>query len=714
MIARKRLLALAALACSLALPAAAQADFGLVPGSASVTARTASGTIDTQASSHPAGLTVHFELKTDESGRTEGGQARNIIVDLPAGLIGNPRAVPACPRQAFDEGALLPDCPGDTQVGFLRAIVPSAGGQATGPVFNLVPPPGVAAELGFSTAELVSHQLASTRTEEGYGLRVDAINTPIELSAITETIWGIPAAAEHDPERSCLTLEGVVFEGCPSTAPLRAFLTMPASCKAAPQTTISVDSVQDPTTYSSETVKALNAADQPQPMTGCAAVPFTPEISSQPTTKLASNPSGLDFELKLSNQGLTNPNGIAETEPKKVVVSLPEGTTVNPSFAEGVATCSEAQYRSEQLDSPAGAGCPEASKLGSVHVLSPLLEEPVEGSLYLAAPYENEFGTLAALYMVARAPERGILVKQAGRIDLNPSTGQITTTFDELPPIPFTSFKLHFREGARAPLATPQSCGEYKTVAKLTPFSSSEAITREASFQVERGAEGGACPSGGLPPFHPGLIAGSINNAAGRFSPFNVRLFRSDAEQEINRFSIKLPPGVVGKLAGSPSARTPRSKRPGRGAAPTAVRKSSTPPPAPPQVKSATPWSARESARHSPTSPASSTSPGPTTARRYRWSRSPPPRQAPSTSAPWSCATPSGSTPKQAKSSSTPRDRTRSPTSSRGYRCTQGTSAPTPTDPNSSSTRPPARGPPPQAPSWVRALTSPRKQTIAR
>jgi len=142
-----------------------------------------------------------------------------------------------------------------------------------------------------------------------------------------------------------------------------------------------------------------------------------------------------------------------------------------------------------------------------------------------------------------------------GKIELNESTGQITTTFDNLPPVPFSSFKLHFREGARAPLATPQSCGEYKTTAKMTPFSASsdaEAIETTGSFQIEKGSDGGACPGGGLPPFHPGLIAGSINNAAGRFSPFNVRLFRTDSEQEFTRFSIKLPPGVTAKLAGVP------------------------------------------------------------------------------------------------------------------------------------------------------------------
>jgi hypothetical protein len=546
----KTLSALAVLACALLAPAAAHADgeFGIKPGSVTFTATNANGTLDEQASSHPYGFAVHFELNTDETLHTK-GVMRNAIVDLPPGLIGNPQAVPRCERQDF-EGA-QPLCPPGTQVGFLHANSAFVG-ELNGPIYNLVPPPGVAAQLGFSAQEFTSTQLASVRTEEGYGLRIAAINTPIETSAITEEIWGLPADSSHDPQRFCLGSTGIMAPGCSSDAPLRSYLTMPASCDSVPKATVAVDSIEEPGVYSKESGEMLNAAKQPQKLGGCGAVPFSPEISSQPTTKLAENPSGLDFELKLPNVGLTNPGGIAETEPKKVVVTLPEGFTVNPSLAEGISTCAESQYKLEQLNTNPGEGCPEASKLGSVHVLSPLLEEPVEGSLYLAAPYENPFGTLTAMYMVARAPERGVLVKQAGKIELNPSTGQITTTFENLPPVPFSSFKLHFREGARAPLATPQACGEYKTVAKMTPFSSNEAVTREASFQIEHGAEGGACPGGGLPPFHPGLIAGSINNAAGKFSPFNVRLFRTDAEQEFTRFSIKLPPGVSGKLAGIP------------------------------------------------------------------------------------------------------------------------------------------------------------------
>jgi len=537
-----------ALLCALALPGAARADFGLKPASVKASALNKDGTLATEASSHPYAFKLDFALKTDKDGHTEGGEMRDVIVDLPPGLIGNPQAVPRCPRKDF-EGA-LPSCPRETQVGVLRAILPGAG-EANGPIYNLTAPPGYPLELGFSAGGFEALQYASLRSEEGYGARITAPLLPLETSAVEATVWGTPADDAHTPERIC---EGEI-KGCKSTAQELPFLTLPADCSQPQQITVKADSKLDPGNFDEQSTYLNETGGKAEPLAACEAVPFDPKIAAQPTTKLAANPSGLEFELKLPNQGLLNPGGTSETEPKKVVVELPEGLTINPSFAEGTGVCSKAQYEEEKLETKAGQGCPESSKLGSVLVHSPLLEEPVEGALYVAAPYENPFGTLAALYMLARAPERGVFVKQAGKVEFDHESGQISSTFEGLPPLPFSDFKLHFREGPRAPLVSPPSCGEYQTVAKLTPFSvkdDSEAIERTASFQIEHGATGGACPTGGLPPFKPGLLAGTLNNRAGSFSPFNLRLSRTDEEQEITHFSIKLPPGVTGKLAGIP------------------------------------------------------------------------------------------------------------------------------------------------------------------
>ncbi len=536
---------------ALVLPSVAQADFGFAPGSVGVEARNSDGTVDTQAGSHPYAFGVNFIMNTVGE-KADGGAPRDFIVQLPPGIVGNPLAVPRCPHS--DLQGLLPTCPVSTQVGILRATIAEVGEIFT-PVYNLVPPPGVPAEIGFSALGRPYPQSADLRTDRAYGIDINAFNIDQPTTAIHETIWGVPADPRHDVQRGLTNTTGGSGPPVPAGAPELPFLTLPDSCQEPPEITVKADSVNAPGVFVEEPAKLLNAASEPTALSGCQSVPFSPGISSNPTTKLAQNPSGLDFEVKLPNQGLMGPGAISETEPKKTVVTLPEGVTVNPSLAEGIQPCSTSQYESEKLGTAAGAGCPEASKLGSVIAQTPLAEEPIEGSIYLATPYENPFGTLAALYMVVRAPERGIFVKQAGKIELNESTGQITTTFDDLPSQPYSSFKLHFREGVRAPLATPQACGEYQTTAAFTPFSASsdaEAITTTGSFQIEKGPEGGPCPSGGLPPFKPGLIAGSINNAAGRFSPFNVRLFRSDNEQEFTRFSIKLPPGITAKLAGIP------------------------------------------------------------------------------------------------------------------------------------------------------------------
>ena len=86
----------------------------------------------------------------------------------------------------------------------------------------------------------------------------------------------------------------------------------------------------------------------------------------------------------------------------------------------------------------------------------------------------------------------------------------------------------------------------------MTPWSGGPPVITDSAFQIITGPGGGACPSGGTPPFHPGLEAGTVSNSAGRYAPFYLRLSRSDGEQEFTHFSIKLPPGLLGKLAGIP------------------------------------------------------------------------------------------------------------------------------------------------------------------
>ena len=83
----------------------------------------------------------------------------------------------------------------------------------------------------------------------------------------------------------------------------------------------------------------------------------------------------------------------------------------------------------------------------------------------------------------------------------------------------------------------------------------------------------------------------------GSYSPFNLRLTRNDGEQEFTNFSIKLPPGVIGKLAGVPFC-SDAAIAAGQGSTgPHGGRRARRARPARRPRRSAAPWSAPASAR---------------------------------------------------------------------------------------------------------------------
>jgi hypothetical protein len=537
------------LAGTFAAAPVASAEFGFVPGSVSAVAENRDGTIDGQAGSHPYQYKISFAFNTEASGDTEGGQPRDVIVDLPPGLFGDPLAVPRCSRADF-EGS-VPRCPADTQIGVLHADIRDAG-EVTGPVYNMQPSPGVAGQLAFSAIDYNVLENASVLSEEGYGLRVGAFDLPLEARSASEVIWGTPADPDHDPERGDALVKGTAPVA--STAPLQPYLTLPSSCQAASKIAIRADSELAPGVFAEQSAVTVDAGGNPAPLAGCNSVPFAPEVSARTTSESAESASGLDFSLALPEQGLLIPGGIFESLPSKTVVTLPQGVTVNPSAANGLGVCTPAQYQAASATSGPGQGCPESSKVGTLVAKTPLLEEAIEGSVYVAAPHDNPFDSLIALYIVAKASERGVVIKQAGEVQADPVTGRLTTTFDHLPPLPYSAFEFDLREGPRAPLITPRTCGTYTTLVRLYPFSNpSVPAERTASFSIGSGANGGACASGEAQlPNTPSLQAGTVTPVAGAFSPFVFKVSREDGSQRLGSITASLPEGMLGKLAGVP------------------------------------------------------------------------------------------------------------------------------------------------------------------
>lgn len=515
----------------------------------------------TQAAAHPFAFTTSFGVNTVKAPPGSlaplipaAGDLKEIEVALPPGIAGNPTATTQCTGQDFNTPhAFSPRpglnifgnlCPNSSVVGFV-VIQQVEGISLVSPVplYNLVPPKGMPAQLGFQVAGAPIYINTKLRTGSDYGVTSYVKNTSEakRVTAASITIWGNPSAAAHDRLRgTCLSTSGSFSLGeCPAGIDeVKPFFRLPTSCSAALLTTMRFDTWVLPGTF------AARGAGAPSP-TGCNQVEFKPAIEAQPTTNVADSPSGLKVDLEIPQPQDT---ALGEADLRNVSVTLPNGLYVNPSSAAGLTGCSEAEV---DLHGEGPANCPSSSKVGTVSIDTPLLDHPVPGAVYLADQGANPFSSLIAIYIAVNDPVSGIVIKLAGKIDLDPVTGQLTSTFIDNPQQPFERFHLEFFSGARAPLRTPASCGVHTTVTSMTPWSAPESgppARPSDSFQIGSGPAG-PCPSGALAPK---LKAGLANPTAASYSPFSLRLTRDDATDELAALSVKTPKGLVAKLAGVP------------------------------------------------------------------------------------------------------------------------------------------------------------------
>ena len=300
--------------------AVASADFGFVPGSFSAVAENSNGTIDSLAGSHPYAYTVNFAFDVNQAGELEGGEARDIALDLPPGFVGDPLAVPRCTQAQFE--GVFANCPTDTQVGVLRAVLPGIG-RTVLPVFNIEPIAGIPAQIGASGVNLNVLQKASVRgSDEGYGLTVAALDVPNAVSAVTETVWGEPSDSSHDSERGLNALDGA--PPVSSEAPPLPFLTLPTSCAGPQQLSVRADSKLLPGVFVEEAAQSLDSGGNPAALVGCETVPFQPAVLSTPTSRQAEGSTGLDFELKLPDQGLLDRTRSPKRSPRRPKWSCPK------------------------------------------------------------------------------------------------------------------------------------------------------------------------------------------------------------------------------------------------------------------------------------------------------------------------------------------------------------------------------------------------------
>ncbi|HTC60921.1 MAG TPA: hypothetical protein VK691_12505 [Solirubrobacteraceae bacterium] len=513
------------------------AGFGLAPGS--VTTALSS----TQAGAH-ADLTTSLLFNTIANNGMVADPVKETLDELPPGFAGDLVDMPTCAIALYSIG----ECPIGTQVGLVTLMlrIHEEAEPYTEPVYNLAPEPGDVAKLGFP-AVIFNIQGDVTVRPNDYGLQTrfeDIHESGGELGGATLTVWGVPTDPIHDPWRF---IPGVKVYGVSSPDAHVPYLSNPTSCSGVPlQASISARSWAEPETSVGEQASFGPLAD-------CDRLTMPSTFVAQPTTSLAYAPTGLNAEVGV-HQTYDNAEGLASAHLNKAVVTLPEGMTVNPSAGAGLGSCTPEQYAEETVEVVPGRGCPNDAKLGSVRIQAPAIKEEAFGSVYIATPYDNPFHSLLAFYMVARIPNRGVIVRAAGEVKADPLTGRLTTTFSDLPQLPFNTFTLSFRQGETSPLVSPPACGSYTAKAELTPWSDTTQVLDVESppFEILQGFNGGACPAGGVSPFNPSVIAGTQDNDAGSYSAFDIRITRNDGEQEITGFASHLPPGLTASLTGVP------------------------------------------------------------------------------------------------------------------------------------------------------------------
>lgn len=516
----------------------------------------------TQAGAHPYSLTASFDFATTGTGSTERPveDVKDVALNLPVGLAVDARAAPKCPLYGLLLTSQESACPPGSQVGTLGLRLAGeassrSGGQEGEPtaLYNMVPEVGYQLELGaVSGGRPILIYGNVVRMGSGYGLRlaVPGVAGPGVIGA-SLTLFGDPAQWDGG---------GVSV----------ALLTDPSHCSSDPLTTrLEVDTWQHPGRYNAAEAVAFPDVE------GCERLSFDSTLSVTPDTTEAEEPSGYDLQIDFPQS--ENPLELATSEPKRAAVTLPAGVSISPPVTEGLVGCAATGPEGIDIGSadggPAGQDlgdpeasemgpdglyqtapghCPDAATVGNVEIVTPLSGTPLQGHVYLACGSAGlpdcssdtgaGDGELFGLYLEATGS--GLLLKLAGQVSLDQTTGQLTVSFDELPQLPISELKLDLQGGARALLANPQTCGVASTSSDLSPWSSPFTADAESQsvFSISAGADNEPCP--GTLPFDPTFSADVTTPSAGSFTSLTLRILRTAGQQYLSRFALQLPPGL--------------------------------------------------------------------------------------------------------------------------------------------------------------------------
>jgi hypothetical protein len=510
-------------------------------------------------------------------------------VDLPPGLTVNPEATPKCSLEEFEhveeiepgKFARIPACDESTIVGRDEVTLVTN-------VEGYEPSPGVPLPKGFvippdpEKGTLVNvYNLEPKAGEPSLVGFVIAFSKVIFLEG--EVAWESdfhesftvklpPPSAPFSTLKSRLISYGQAGDGTYVTTPTTCF--DPTEWPHLYSTWFRGESWGEPNpTFPVGSTPWEAALPEGVKPTGCDKVPFEIGLDLEPGTKAIDSPAGptvtttLPFNPAKEGGEVEGEEGISQSHLRSAEVAMPQGMGLNPSGAQGLKACTDAQFkkgvRIYQNE------CPPESKVGTVEIETPPLPDgALKGDVYVGEQKSNDpaSGEEFRILAEAKSEERGVDLRLVGHVKADPITGRLTAVLNEqetgefagllpegLPQAPFESVKIHF-DGAKAVLTSPPTCSPSVTEGRMEPWARpGEKVPVTSSFTLSTDPNGGGCPQTlAARKFAPTYSAKMDSNKAGSYSPFRVRIARTDGQQELKVVDVTLPKGLTGKLAGIP------------------------------------------------------------------------------------------------------------------------------------------------------------------
>lgn len=348
-----------------------------------------------------AGAQTALELGFDVSGGED--QLRDVTIELPPGLVGNPQAVAKCPIATFNAGSCTSaSAVGTTTVTTAILLPPPFGGATpiSGTVYNLVPNSGEPARLGLELASIIPGVIPEIRTQVAVVLRPD-FGLSTVITDLPNQVVGIP-----------------IFPTSISLSLSQAFISNPSSCDPA-LTRFKIRSyAMGPSTPPATGLTSFTP-------TGCDTQPYDPKVSitiGDGGTLSSSVPPAVSTSI-------TQAPGQANT--RRLELTLPAGLGANSDLILAGDFCPVPSFE-------AGT-CSASQQVGDALAESPLLPAPLSGAVYLV----SSGGLLPRIGLDLRG---ALNLKLFGDSTVVGGT-RLATTFDGLPDLPLPRFDLTFDGG---------------------------------------------------------------------------------------------------------------------------------------------------------------------------------------------------------------------------------------------------------------------------